>query len=79
MTVYNMRKKNEIVLFMYFNLSHGGKIQQMTAQYYLSYFSQKIGFDISCKLSHLETICMKFQILLSKKNKIRKKFQTVVC
>ena len=34
-----------------------------------SYFSQKTGFDISCKLSPLETICMKCQILFSRKNK----------
>ena len=27
-----------------------------------SYFSQKTGFDISCKLSQLEMICMKCQI-----------------
>ena len=35
-----------------------------------SYFSQTTGFDISCKLSPLETICMKLRILFSeKKNK----------
>ena len=33
------------------------------------YFSQKIGIDISCKLSHKETICMTCQILFSWKNK----------
>ena len=37
---------------------------------YFSYFSQKTGFDISCKLSPLETICMKCQILFW--GKIRK-------
>ena len=31
--------------------------------------SQKTGFDISCKLSPKETICMKCQILFSGKNK----------
>ena len=31
-----------------------------------SYFSQNIGFDIPCKLSHLETLCMKCQSLFSK-------------
>ena len=36
---------------------------------YFSYFSWKIGFDISCKLSPKETICMKCQILFSGKNK----------
>ena len=34
-----------------------------------SYFFQKTEFDISCKLSPLETICMKCQILFSGKNK----------
>ena len=43
---------------------------------YLSYFSQKTGFDISCKLSPKETTCTKRQSLLSEKNK--KLFQTVV-
>ena len=42
---------------------------------YYPYLFQKTGFDISCKLSPLETICMKCQILFSGKNK--KKF--VVC
>ena len=42
-----------------------------------SYFSQKIGFDISCKLSPEETICMKWQSQFSGKNE--KKFQNVVC
>ena len=32
-------------------------------------FSQKTGFDITCKLSPMETICMKCQILFSGKNK----------
>ena len=32
-------------------------------------FSQKIGFDISCRLSRKETICMKCQNLFSTKNK----------
>ena len=32
-------------------------------------FSQKTGFDISCKLSQMETICMNGQILFSGKNK----------
>ena len=36
-----------------------------------SYFSQKIGFDISCKLP--PTICMKYQNLSSEK-KVRKIF-----
>ena len=36
---------------------------------YFSYFSQKTGFDILCKLSPLLTICLKCQILFSWKNK----------
>ena len=39
-----------------------------------SYFSQSIGFDISCKVSPYETICMQFQSLFSRENnKIFKK------
>ena len=34
------------------------------------YFSQKVGFEISCKLSPEETICMKFESLISGENKI---------
>ena len=34
----------------------------------LNYFPQKTGFDISCKLSPNETICMECQILFSVKN-----------
>ena len=36
---------------------------------YFFLFSQKTVFDISCKLSPLETICMKRQIMFSRKNK----------
>ena len=32
-------------------------------------FFQKVGLDISCKLSQMETFCMKCQILFSGKNK----------
>ena len=35
----------------------------------ITYFFQKTGFDISCKLSSMETSCMKCQILFSEKNK----------
>ena len=37
-----------------------------------SYFLQKICFDISCKLSPLETTCMKCQSILSAKKKPQK-------
>ena len=36
---------------------------------YFSYFPRKTGFNISCKLSPEETICMKCQSLFSGKNK----------
>ena len=38
-------------------------------KYFFSYFPQKTGFDISCKLSPVETVCMKHQILISGKNR----------
>ena len=50
-------------------LSMLGKISANGNLKYFSYFSQKIGFDISCKLSPEETICMKHQSLFSGKNK----------
>ena len=37
---------------------------------YFSYFSKKRGFDISCKMSPLGTICIKCQILFSHKKNI---------
>ena len=45
--------------------------------FFFFFFSQTTGLDISCKLSPLETICMKCQILFS--GKIRKILQYVVC
>ena len=36
---------------------------------YFYYLSQKTSFDMSCKLSPMETICMKCQILFCRKNK----------
>ena len=42
-----------------------------------SYFFLKTGFDIPCKLSPLETLCMKCQNLFSGKNK--KNISNVVC
>ena len=35
---------------------------------YFSYFLQKIGFDISCKLSPKDKICMKWHPILEKNN-----------
>ena len=45
---------------------------------YFSYFSQKIDFDIPCKLSPKETICMGCQNLFSRKNK-KNIFQNDIC
>ena len=49
-------------------LSTLGKIFSRQQKYF-SYFSQKTGFGILCKLSPAETICIKCQILFSGKNK----------
>ena len=49
-------------------LSMQGKIAAGDILKYFSYFSMKKGFDISCKLSPLETICLKCRILFSGKN-----------
>ena len=46
-----------------------GRISTQHDIFLFSFFSQKIGFDISCKLPPLETICIKCQSLLSEKNK----------
>ena len=54
-----------------------GKISLDGILKYFSYFSQKTGSDILCKLSPLETICMKCQNLFSGKNK-KKYHQFVV-
>ena len=57
---------------MYFTL------YQSMGKYNFSYYSQKKKrFDISCKMSPYETICMKCQFIF--RGKIRKLFQNVVC
>ena len=48
-------------------LSMLGKI--FSRKHFDSYFSWKIGFDISCKLSPKETICMKCQTLFYEEKK----------
>ena len=55
-----------IVILM---LSTLGKISADDILKYFSIFFQKTRFDISCKLSPMETICMKCQITFSGKNK----------
>ena len=49
--------------------THGKMFSADDLLKYFSYFSQKTGFDISCKLSLIETICMKYQILFYGENK----------
>ena len=59
-----------------FNLYHSlGKFSRRQIDDIFSYFSQKIGFDISCILSPEETICIKCQSLFSEKKKKKKKFK----
>ena len=69
------------LLFLHKNICCGFLLTFTTVNWLISdifLFSQKTGFDISCKLSPLETICMKSQILFSRKNK-KKIFQYTVC
>ena len=47
-----------------------GKISADDILKYFSYDSYKIGSDTSCKLSPKETICMKCQLLFSRKSKL---------
>ena len=55
----------------YINLYHSlSKFSRRQIDYiFLIYFFQKIGFNIPCKLSPKETICMKCQSLFSGENK----------
>ena len=41
----------------------GKNFSRRQFEIFFAYFSQKIGFDISCKLSPEETICIKCQSL----------------
>ena len=69
--MFPWRNKKNIYL-LYLDLWHTGKIFSRWQIYGIfSYFSQKTWFDISCKLSPMETISMKCQILFSGQ-KIRK-------
>ena len=54
---------------IFLNLYHSlGLFSRWWIWWYLVLFSQKTGFDISCKLSPLETICMTCQNLFSENN-----------
>ena len=45
------------------------KINRRYFEILFSYLFQNTGFDISCKLSHKETVCMKCQTLFSEVEK----------
>ena len=68
----------------FFRCSHSPKHIQCKANsadeklMIFSYFSPKIGFDITCKLSPEETVCIKCQIIFSGINK-KKKNLNVIC
>ena len=47
----------------------GKNLSRQHFKIFLSYFSQKTGFDTSCKLSPQEIVYMKCHILISVKNK----------
>ena len=47
----------------------GKNFRRRHFEIFFLFFLQKIGFDISCKLSPLETICMESQNLFSGENK----------
>ena len=84
-TVKTILTKNFFFFFFFFCIIHLTKLSFTTLLansthnklMILFLFSQKTGFDILCKLSPMETICMKYQILFS--GKIRKIFQYVGC
>ena len=80
-------KRKETHFFQYKKKVHGHTLFKplplsrqnlQTRHQYFSYFSQKTEFDMSCKLSPVETICMKCQILFSGKKK-KKENQNVIC
>ena len=59
----NSADDNDIFLFFFF--------------FFFFFFLSETGFDISCKMSPLQLICMKCHILFSRENK--KTFQYAVC
>ena len=69
---------SHIVIHIPFSLYHSlGLFNRCQINDIFFYFSQKTGSDISCKLSPVETICMKSHIQFLEK--IRKIFQNVFC
>ena len=57
--------------------THWANLADDKLMIFSSFLSQKVGFDISCKLSPLKTVCMKYQSLYSGKNKKGNKFQSL--
>ena len=85
-TPLNILPVNEITLHVLFLLcvlcrgwGWGGGWYLINTAYWNIFFSQKTRFDISCKLSPMETVCMKYQILFSGENEKKKNHQYVVC
>ena len=64
-----MRKIRKIFQYVCWNFYPARVANSAIVWRCFSYFSQKTRLDISCKLSPMETICMKCQILFSEKNK----------
>ena len=69
-------KQLNLSAFTILGTNSAGDIYNIFIYYFLRNF-RKIDFDITCKLSPKETICMKRQSLLSGKNK--NIIQNVVC
>ena len=62
----NINKKNpNVCKASRITLSTLGKTSADGILKYISYFTKKTGFDISCKLSSLKAICMKCKIRFS--------------
>ena len=66
---YASRAVFHIALFVCLMLRTPGKIFSRQQFEFFFYFSHRTEFDILCKLSPMETVCMKYQILFSGKGK----------
>ena len=64
-----MSHANDCSRLTFTSLKANSADDELMIQCIFSYFSQKSGFEISCSLSLMETVCMKCQILFSGKNK----------
>ena len=71
--------KNKYIFYNLIIKQLSGLIQQMThTDDIFPFFPQITGFDISCKLSPMETICMKCQNPFSRKSKKSKKNISII-